>query len=265
MRARRGREVAGVSGRASIAECYRTRAPAFRPMVYRHAVTEQDKERLSVIIPAKNEAATLPAILDRVRPYCGELVVVDGRSVDETREVAAGRGARVLVDDGRGKGAAMRLAAREASREILIFLDADGSHDPDDVPRVAAPVLSGEYDLVIGSRRRGGSDELHSSFFEFIRLMGSEIIGLAINYRFGKRLTDYQNGLRAIRRDVMNQLGTTQNTFTIEQEMSIKCIKRGFRVGEVPAHEYRRQAGHSHIVVWKVGWLYVWSVLKEMI
>jgi glycosyltransferase involved in cell wall biosynthesis len=224
-------------------------------MVYRSGpMTPDERERVSVIIPAKDEAATLPALIERVRPYCSELIVVDGHSRDATRDVATGL----------GKGGALRLAAREATREILVFIDADGSHDPDDVPRVAAPVLSGEFDLVIGSRRRGGSDELHSSFFEFIRLMGSEIIGLAINYRFGRRLTDYQNGLRAIRRDVMNSLGTTQETFTIEQEMSIKCIKHGFRVGEVPAHEYRRQAGHSHIVVWRVGWLYVWSVLKEM-
>jgi dolichol-phosphate mannosyltransferase len=224
----------------------------------------QDRQRVAVVIPAKDEAVTLPAVIEGVRPYCGELIVVDGRSRDGTPELAARLGARVIVDDGRGKGSALRLAAREAHSEVIVFVDADGSHDPNDVPRVAAPVLSGEFDLVIGSRRRGGSDELHSSFFEFVRLMGSEIIGLAINYRFGLRLTDYQNGLRAIRRDVMNALGTTQNSFTIEQEMSIKCIKRGFRVGEVPAHEYRRQAGASHIVVWRVGWLYVWSVLKEM-
>jgi hypothetical protein len=62
----------------------------------------------------------------------------------------------------------------------------------------------------------------------------------------------------------MNGLGTTQTSFTIEQEMSIKSIKRGFRLGEVPAHEYRRKGGHSHIVVWRVGWLFVWSLLKEM-
>lgn len=224
----------------------------------------EDRQRVTVIIPAKDEAATLPAVIEGVKPYCSDLIVVDGRSRDGTAELAASLGARVIVDNGRGKGAALRLGAREARGEVIVFIDADGSHDPNDVPRVAASVLSGEFDLVIGSRRRGGSDELHSSFFEFVRLVGSEIIGLAINYRFGLRLTDYQNGLRAIRRDVMNGLGTVQNSFTIEEEMSIKCIRRGFRLGEVPAHEYRRQAGHSHLVTWKVGWNFVWVVLKEM-
>jgi glycosyltransferase involved in cell wall biosynthesis len=233
-------------------------------MAGKRTMESEDRQRVTVVIPAKDESATLPAVVEGVKPYCSELIVVDGRSKDGTPELASRLGARVVVDDGKGKGSALRLAAREASREVLVFVDADGSHDPNDVPRVAAPVLAGEFDLVIGSRRRGGSDELHSSFFEFVRLVGSEIIGLAINYRFGRRLTDYQNGLRAIRRDVMNSLGTTQNSFTIEQEMSIKCIRRGYRVGEVPAHEYRRRAEHSHIVTWKVGWRYVWSLLKEM-
>jgi dolichol-phosphate mannosyltransferase len=224
----------------------------------------EDRQRVTVVIAAKDEAPTVGAVVEGVRPYCCELIVVDGRSRDGTAELAARLGARVLVDDGRGKGAALRLAAREARGEVITYIDADGSHDPHDVPRVAAPVLSGEFDLVIGSRRRGGSDELHSSFFEFVRLVGSEIIGLAINYRFGLRLTDYQNGLRAIRRDVMTALGTTQNGFTIEEEISIKCIRRGYRVGEVPAHEYRRQAGRSKLVTWKVGWNFVWVALKEM-
>lgn len=227
-------------------------------------MTNEERERVTVVIPAKNEVATLSAVIDRVKPYCAELIVVDGHSSDNTRELAARHGARVLLDDGRGKGAGMRLAAREATREVLVFIDADGSHDPADVPRVAGPVLAGEYDLVVGSRMRGGSDELHSSFFEFIRLLGSEIITLVINYRFGMRLTDYQNGLRAIRRDVMNGLGLREDIFTIEQEMSIKCLKRGLRLGEVPAHEFRRQGGQSHIVVWKVGWRYVWCLFKGM-
>lgn len=225
----------------------------------------EDRQRVTVIIAAKDEAATLSDIIEGVRPYCCELIVVDGRSRDGTPDLATRLGARVIVDDGRGKGSALRLGAREANGEVIVYIDADGSHAPNDVPRVAAPVLSGEFDLVIGSRRRGGSDELHSSFFEFVRLVGSEIIGLAINYRFGLRLTDYQNGLRAIRRDVMNGLGTTQNGFTIEEEISIKCIRRGYRVGEVPAHEYRRQAGRSHLVTWKVGWNFVWTALKEML
>jgi dolichol-phosphate mannosyltransferase len=229
------------------------------------ALGDEDRKRITVVIPTKNEAQNLPFVAERVLPYCGELLVVDGHSTDGTREVAASHGATVLLDDGRGKGAALRVAAARATREVVVFIDADGSHDPDDIPAMVLPILRGEQDLVIGSRMRGGSDELHSSFFEFIRLVGSEIITLIINYRFGRDLTDYQNGFRAIRRDVMYALGTTENIFTIEQEMSIKAIRAGYRVGEVPAHEYRRRSGESHIVVWRVGLRYLWCLIKNLV
>ena len=130
---------------------------------------------------------------------------------------------------------------------------------------MVAPILADRADLVIGSRMRGGSDELHSSIPEFIRLLGSELITMTINYRFGVRMTDYQNGFRAIRRDLMRSLGTTERTFTIEQEMAIKALRRKARLDEVPAHEFRRHSGKSHIVVWRVGPRYVWCLLKNIV
>ena len=147
----------------------------------------------------------------------------------------------------------------------MVFIDADGSHDPDVIPQMVDPILRGEADLVIGSRMRGGSDELHASIPEFVRLVGSEIITLTINYRFGVRMTDYQNGFRAIRKDVMLKLGTKETTFTIEQEMAMKALKRKYRLSEVPAHEYSRRFGKSHIVVWKLGPRYVWCLLKNLV
>ena len=112
---------------------------------------------------------------------------------------------------------------------------------------------------------RGGSDELHSSATEFVRLIGSEIITMTINYRFGVRLTDYQNGFRAIRRETMLAIRTKERIFTIEQEMAMKALKRGYRLDEVPTHEYRRHHGTSHVVVWRVGHRYVWCLLKNLV
>lgn len=227
-------------------------------------MTPEERERITIVIPTKDEARNLPWVLERVKPYYGELLVVDGNSKDETREIAAAAGARVVLDDGTGKGGALRIGAREATRDIVVFIDADGSHDPDVIPMMVAPILADQADLVIGSRMRGGSDELHSSFPEFIRLLGSEIITMTINYRFGVRMTDYQNGFRAIRRETMLAVNTKERTFTIEQEMAMKALKRKYRLDEVPAHEYRRHHGTSHIVVWRVGPRYVWCLLKYL-
>ena len=90
------------------------------------------------------------------------------------------------------------------------------------------------------------------------------VITLAINYRWNVRLTDSQNGFRAIRRDVGRKLGMTSNLTTIEQEMLMKTLKHGFRVGEIASHEYERRWGVSKVVVWKLWFAYIWSFLKNL-
>jgi glycosyltransferase involved in cell wall biosynthesis len=221
--------------------------------------------RVTVVIPAKDEEGLIVEIIDSVRPYADEILVVDGHSKDRTRELAIGSGARVIQDNGHGKGEAVRLAIHAATTGIVVFIDADGSHDPTDIPKLVAPIKAGQADLVIGSRGKGGSDELHGTLPQFIRYVGSQIIMLTINYRWGVRLTDSQNGFRAIRKDVGERLGLTSNLTTIEQEMLMKALKQGYRVSEVASHEYERRWGKSKITVWKLWVPYVWSFLRNLI
>jgi glycosyltransferase involved in cell wall biosynthesis len=223
------------------------------------------ESRVTVVIPTKDEEGLVGEIVDTVRPHADEVLVVDGHSRDRTRDIAAAHGARVIKDRGFGKGDALRLALQESSGEIVVFIDADGSHDPADIPKLVAPIRAGQADLVIGSRGKGGSDELHGTLEQFIRYVGSQIIMLAINYRWGVRLTDSQNGFRAIRRDVGLKLGLTSNLTTIEQEMLMKALKQGYRVGEIASHEYERRWGTSKVVVWKLWFAYVWSFLRNLI
>ncbi len=220
---------------------------------------------VTVVVPAKDEEGLIGEIVDAVKPYADEVLVVDGHSKDRTREIAAGHGARVIPDRGRGKGDAIRLAIDQAAHEIVVFIDADGSHDPRDIPAMVAPIKAGEADMVVGSRGKGGSDELHGTLEQFIRYIGSQLIMLAINYRWNVRLTDSQNGFRAIRRDVARKLGMTSNLTTIEQEMLMKALKQGYRVTEIPSHEYERRWGVSKVVVWKLWFAYVWSFLRNLI
>jgi glycosyltransferase involved in cell wall biosynthesis len=220
--------------------------------------------RVTVVIPAKDEEGLIGEIVDSVRQYADEVLVVDGRSRDRTAAIAAEHGARVIQDTGQGKGEALRLSIDAATTGILVFIDADGSHDPRDIPAMVAPIKAGEADMVIGSRGRGGSDELHGTFEQLIRYIGSQLIMLAINYRWNVRLTDSQNGFRAIRRDVAGRLGLSENLTTIEQEMLMKALKHGFRVSEIPSHEYERRWGTSKVVVWKLWFHYVWSLLRNL-
>jgi glycosyltransferase involved in cell wall biosynthesis len=220
--------------------------------------------RVTVVVPAKDEEGLIAEIIESVRPHANEILVVDGRSRDRTPEIATALGARVIVDHGLGKGEALRLAIGEATTGIVVFIDADGSHDPADIPKLVEPIRAGRADLVIASRGKGGSDELHGTIEQFIRYVGSQLIMLAINYRWNVRLTDSQNGFRAISTDVARKLGLTSNLTTIEQEMLMKALKQGYRVAEIASHEYERRWGVSKVVVWKALIPYIWSFLRNL-
>jgi len=219
---------------------------------------------VSVVIPTKDEEGLIGEVIDAVRPHATEILVVDGHSTDRTREIASARGARVVLDAGRGKGEALRRSFTEARCEILVFIDADGSHDPDDIPQLVAPIRDGHAELVIASRTRGGSDELHGTVEQLLRYVGSQLIMLAINYRWRVRLTDSQNGFRALRRDVALVLRLKSDLTTIEQEMLMRALKLGCRVAEVPSHEYERRWGISKVRVWRLWWAYLWSLARNL-
>lgn len=219
----------------------------------------------SIVVPARNEEETIGEVLRGVRNLTDDLIVVDGHSSDRTVAIAEQHGARVVKDNGRGKGDAVRVGLAAARYPITVFIDADGSHDPRDIPKFVERIVAGEADLVIGSRMLGGSEELFGSISEVIRLMGSLVISLSINYRYGLRLTDYQNGFRAIRTEVGRTIGLTSNITTIEQEMAMKCLKYGYTVIEIPAHEYRRKGGVSKINVMRVAHTYIWNLICGLI
>ena len=220
--------------------------------------------KVSVVIPTLNEEHTLAEIIEGCRPYADEIVVVDGHSTDATRSIAETAKVRVLLDNKKGKGAALRQAIEQVSGDIIVFIDADGSHDPADIPRLIEPIVRGEADHVSASRLIGGSSELHGGFDECFRLMGSSFITACINWRFKVRLSESQNGFRAIRTDVARQLDLRENITTIEQEMIIKTLKKGFRMAEVPSHEHKRKMGYSKISIRKVWFRYIYSLVKYL-
>lgn len=225
---------------------------------------------LSIIIPAKNEENNLPWVLTRIKRLAyklpkHEIIVVDGHSTDKTREVAKKFGCRVILDHMKGKGEAMRTAAKRANGKILLFIDADGSHDPKDIPKLITPIIGDKADLVIGSRMLGGSEELYKYIDQYIRLIGSVLITVICNYRFKVKLTDLQNGFRAIKKEVFERLNLKENITTIEQEMVIKTLKKGYKIIEVPTHEYERRSGVSNISVLNYAPRYIYSWLKYML
>jgi glycosyltransferase involved in cell wall biosynthesis len=220
---------------------------------------------VSLVIPARNEAPTIGGVIAAVRPYADEVIVVDGHSTDGTAAIASDLGARVVLDNGVGKGDAIRVGIEHATGGVIVFIDADGSHHPGDIPDLVRPIVDGDADLVVGSRMLGGSDELHGDVRKFLRRVGSDLITLGVNYRFGVSLTDTQNGFRAIRAESARRLNLIEDITTIEQEMGIKALHAGLRVMEVPSHEYARAHGESCIQLRRVWLRYVSSSVRHLL
>ena len=219
---------------------------------------------VTVIISAKDEELDIADAVRGAMPYTDDVLVMDGHSTDRTRENALAAGARVELDPGKGKGSAVRAALSLAQGDILVFMDADGSPDPHDIPRLVKPVADGEVDLCVGSRFLGGSEELAIDISQLFRSIGNISMNIAINKRFNVRLSDTLNGYRAIRRDVAVKLRLTENTHTIEHEMVIRVLRMGFRVKNIPVHEYARKHGTSHIRIWREWPYFVWCLFRHL-
>lgn len=222
-------------------------------------------QRVAGVILARNEEHTIADVVTRVARFVHQTYVMDGHSSDQTAAKAAEAGATVHRDPGKGKGSAIRRSLDVVEADVVVFIDADGSHDPEDIPRLAGPLIRGEADLCIGSRFTGGSEELSVSVGQLIRTIGNILMNIAINKRWNTALTDTLNGFRAARVPAVRRVGLTENTHTIEQEMAMKMLRHGFRVINVPTHEYARTHGTSHIKIWREWPAFVWCVLTNLL
>jgi glycosyltransferase involved in cell wall biosynthesis len=201
--------------------------------------------KLSVIIPALNEEESLPFVLGEL-PWSSldQVIVVDNGSQDRTAEVAAAHGALVVHEGQRGYGAACLAGVRAAlEADILIFLDADGSFDAQDIPRLIDPIERGKAELVLGSRLTGrrepGAMPLHGVF-------GNWLVAMAISRLAGIRITDL-GPFRAIKRATLERLRMEERTYGWPSEMIVKAVQHGVPIREVPVSYRRRRGGQSKV------------------
>jgi glycosyltransferase involved in cell wall biosynthesis len=219
---------------------------------------------ISAIVPCKGENHTIKEVTRDIKDYVSEVIVVySGLNPDVVRSLEK-EGVKCILDRNPGKGHAMRLGVSCAKGEIILFFDSDGSHRPEEVPLILSPILEGRASMVIGSRLKGHSDEYYGSIAERTRLFGNMLMTKMINIMWNAHLTDSQNGLRAIKREVFEHIRTKEGSFAIEQEMTIKCLKLNMRIAEVPSYELRRKHGNSNLNPFVMLPQYVLCLLREM-
>lgn len=202
---------------------------------------------VSIIIPAKNEGEGIKSILESIKGLGDEIIVVDGHSQDGTKEKVENFGARYILDNKKGRGDAVRVAIKEAKHDILLFFDADGSHDANDVALLLKKLEDDKADMVICSRRTGGSLDINMNFMGFIRMVGCDLLAMLINLRWKANLTDVLYSFRTMKKEVALALDLRADDFYIEQEMVVKCLKKKFKVLEMPSREYARAWGCSKL------------------
>jgi len=203
-----------------------------------------------VIVFVKNEAATIGSLIDQIVKIIDrrDIFVVDGQSVDNTAAIVHGMKVGYLMDNGKGKGAAIRLAINTIDRDVMVFMDADGSHQPQEINSLLEPFARDkDVAMVVGSRFKGGSEELSNSLEEIIRRIGNLLSTGIINTRWQSGLTDTQNGFRAVLKSAVLKLDLTEDSFAIEQELTMKFLKQNKKIVEVPSFELKRIHSKSHI------------------
>lgn len=200
--------------------------------------------RISVVIPAFNEQRSIGAVLgDLPWAWLQEVVVVDNGCTDETAAVARAAGARVVAEPRRGYGSACLCGlAQVDAPALVVFLDGDYSDHPEELVALIAPILSGEADLVIGSRMLGQAEP--GALLPQAR-WGNRLAVALIRLLFGHRYTDL-GPFRAIRADALAHLRMADRNFGWTVEMQVKAVQAGMRVREVPVR-YRKRVGVSKI------------------
>ena len=227
-----------------------------------------NSESIGLVLFTKNEERSLGDLIDEVLHYFSKknIFVIDGHSEDNSVLVAKQRGVSVIFDDRQGKGSAIQVALKHIERDILIFMDSDGSHRPQELPLLLEPLLKDQsIAMVIGSRFKGKSDELRGSFHELLRLFANYAGTLLVNFIFQVKLTDIQNGFRAVRTEVIRSLLLSEKSFAIEQEMVIRCLKKRMKIVEIPSWELRRRFDVSHVIPRKMFYRYVSSFIKNVV
>jgi glycosyltransferase involved in cell wall biosynthesis len=205
---------------------------------------------LSIIVPVRNEELTVGDIIERIQNVMAqvglkyEVIVIDDCSTDKSRENSLKRKVSVhTLKVHCGKGYALRVGFKRAKGNIIVTIDSDGSHCPEELPQLLTPVLEGAADLVIGSRY------LNQKNVEARKLnaFGVQIFNMLIKMLTGTKITDSQSGYRVMKREVLRRQKLKSQTYEIESEMLVQTAKLGYRITEVPISFEQRTYGTSGV------------------
>jgi len=223
-------------------------------------VVDISSQRIAVLIPCYNEELT---VADVVRDFRTELpqariYVFDNNSTDETVARARAAGATILSESRQGKGFVVQAMFRRVDADVYVMVDGDGTYPAKEVGKLILPIISGQADMVVGSRLYSGT----TSEFRSINRWANRLVLALLNSMFRTRLSDILSGFRAFNRTFVKTLPLFGGGFEVETELTIKAVARGFRIVEIPTTLTARPEGsHSKIKFWRDGLLILNTLL----
>lgn len=240
-------------------------------MTHLNRPSKRTKLKILAAIPCLNEGQFISDIVTRARKYADIVIVIDDGSTDNTAEAAEKAGARVIKHEARrGAGAATRTAFEAAKRydaDILVTLDGDSQHNPDEIPQVLAPVLCGEVDLVVGSRflepnvNRSKPISTHLKNVPKYRKFGIDVITWLYNFGSKVKVSDSQSCFRAHSRRLVEGINITESGFGFSIQVLVQARRKSFVIKEVPVScIYHSEGSSLNPVVHGLG--VAWGVVK---
>jgi glycosyltransferase involved in cell wall biosynthesis len=215
----------------------------------------EERERknflVSVIIPVFNEEVTIGDVVTRTKTTLEklgvtyEVLVVDDGSYDRSAEIAQEQKANVLRECHKGKGFALRCGFSHAKGDLVVTLDADGSHKPEEIPLVLRNLIDNRNDFVVGSRFANSKD--NKTKIPKINRAGNKLFNTMTGYLTGLKITDSQSGFRAIRSSLIKRMKLGSHGYEVESEMLVKALRMGARVAEIPISFDQRTVGSSKL------------------
>ncbi|MDM1302869.1 glycosyltransferase family 2 protein [Acinetobacter indicus] len=204
--------------------------------------------KISIVLPAKNESGAIGQTIAQIQQLqlAHEIIVVNDGSTDHTKDVAENLGAKVVTHPySKGNGAAIKTGARTATGDIIVFMDADGQHDPQDIPRLIEKIEQG-YDLVVGARQKGSQASVS-------RGIANTLYNNLATYMTEQKVEDLTSGFRAVRADKFREfLYLLPNGFSYPTTSTMAFFRAGYSVKYIPIHAAKR-IGKSHIQPLKDG------------
>jgi glycosyltransferase involved in cell wall biosynthesis len=224
--------------------------------------------KLSIIIPVYNEARFISTVIEKVKSVklpdniMEEIIVIDDGSTDDTGKILEQHNNDSAIkifhqEKNMGKSSAVRLGIEMSTGDIILIQDADLEYNPDDYPQLISPIIKNEASVVYGSRFKGTIENI-----PLINRIANILSNMTVNILFHKKITDIHTCYKVFKRDILKNIRITSKRFTFDTEVTVKILKLGYKIYEIPIRYNARTQKEGKKITWFQALEVYWGIIK---